>query len=187
MLFFFFLQFRQQQQQQQQALNTTDNNTTSHSPIWSFIPSSARPCKKFMFVCLMVSVVLSACVRALIVPWCRPVEECGAAAGQPVPQVYSCKGGGANRCKVPPLSCFSRNAEQRAQGAGGASLPSVCSPPVQGMCETHGDSRGVTHWELLCYSTSFTCHLSSSIPPSSLLWEWESGLFSHSANRASGS
>lgn len=47
--------------------------------------------------------MLSMCVCALIVPWCRPVEECGAAACQPVSQVYDNKGGGANRRKATPL------------------------------------------------------------------------------------
>lgn len=44
-------------------------------------------------------------------------------------------------------SHFSRNDRQRGQGVGAASLPSVLSPPVQGMCETQGDSLGLTHWE----------------------------------------
>lgn len=42
-------------------------------------------------------------------------------------------------------SRFSRNDRQRGQGVGAASLPSVLSPPVQGMCETQGDSLGVVH------------------------------------------
>lgn len=57
-------------------------------------------------------------------------------------------------------SRFSRNDRQRGQGVGAASLPSVLSPPVQGMCETQGDSLGVVHSsrESLCCFNSSTCH-----------------------------
>lgn len=83
------------------------------------------------------------CVCALIVPWCRPVEECGVAARQPVPQVCSSEGGGASRRWAPPPAVSHVTTDKGAKVSEQHLCLLFCLLPSRECVK-----RRVTHWEL---------------------------------------
>lgn len=115
------------------------------------VQCESRMCVRVWMVCVCV------CSYSALVP---PSGGMRSGSSPTCPTGVQQRRGRSQQALGSTSSRFTRNDRQRGQGVGAASLPFVLSPPVQGMCETQGDSLGVVHSsrESLCCFNSSTCH-----------------------------